>query len=80
MAENRKFDTVGRMARKAAELGASPGQGIPGARIESVRPYRSQAHFSQSRPPVAKKDELYPGTKRWTKIQQDAQGQGDRSK
>lgn len=72
-----KFDG---MARKAAKLGPFPGQEMPNARISSVRPYRSQAHFSQQSGPVAPKDQLYPGTKRMTKIQQDSTGQGDRSK
>ena len=68
-----RFD---KMAQKAAELGASPGQEMPNARIKSVRPYRPQAHFSSQSGPIAPKDQLYPGTKRWTKNQQDATGQG----
>ena len=74
-----KFNADTKMARKAAELGATPGQGIPNARIASVRPYRSQAHFSQQRPPIAKRDELYPGSRRLVKGQQDATGQGNRT-
>ena len=68
-----------KMAKKAASLGATPGQGIPNARIGSVRPYRSQAHFSTTSAPMAPKDQLYPGTKRMTKSQQDITGQGNRS-
>lgn len=68
-----KFD---KMAKKAAELGASPGQEMPGARIKSVRPYRAQAQFSTSNPPLPKGTErLYAGTKIWTRNQQQATGQ-----
>jgi hypothetical protein len=67
--------TFDKAARKAASKGASPGQGIPNARIPSVRSYVSQAHFGAQKPPVAPRDQLYPGTKRFTKIQKDANGQ-----
>jgi hypothetical protein len=67
--------TVDKAARKAAQKGPSPGQGIPNARIASVRPHRSQAHFGSQQGPLAPGDQLYPGTKRFTKIQQSGNGQ-----
>jgi len=67
--------TFDKAAKKAAEKGPTPGQGIPNARIASVRPYRSQAHFD-SKGPVAPKDQLYPGSKRLTRNQQAITGQG----
>jgi hypothetical protein len=63
-------------AKKAATKGPTPGQGIPNARIPSVRPHRDQAHFGSQQGPIAPGDQLYPGTKRFTKIQQSGTGQG----
>ena len=66
-------------AKKAAQKGPSPGQPIPNARIASVRDYCPQAHFD-SKGPVAPKDQLYPGSKRLVRNQQDATGQGERGR
>lgn len=67
--------TFDKMAKKAAQKGPHPGQGIPNAKIPSVRPHRPAAHFGSQQGPLAPKDELYPGTKRFTKIQQSGTGQ-----
>ena len=63
-------------AKKAAQKGPSPGQGLPNARLSGVRPYRAQARFGSQQGPLAPGDESYPGTKRWTKAQQSGTGQG----
>lgn len=62
-------------AKKAAQKGPSPGQGLPKARIDSLRPHRTQARFGSQQGPLAPGDESYPGTKRFTKLQQSGTGQ-----